>query len=465
MFGMGRGTRRGPDVSRPQADRDVEADDDGDGDGDSSGLAAMMTAGGNARMAEVGGMARGAGERIRGAGHTIAGAARHAKDAVVGAAGDAKDTITGTAGDAKDAITGAAGAVKGRAKGAVKGWKRKRADKKQAKADRQSERAAFDAEVAKLGFDSDWGVHGKDDLGTLKYLKDKACTPTSVPGFWTSAMGTASAYVGIDPDYEHMTQQEVAGVIVYSGQASYGMNALLRGQLASKNWVKHLRPMIAATTAGLAKLPDGARNYQGTKSEMKFAAALDQPLDQDKMVDKKQDPKAILSVPEVYRADGWNPAFSTYFRDEIAKGRTIQEPAFLSTTIVRGSYGGAPPVTRIIKDPKGKSIVDLSLVGSEKELLMAPGQRFVIDKVTLKGSTKDSGEVANPGAKFPQVDASATAVNEAGKEWEVECTHVGGPEASKATKKKAGEDGGEKKDVKKRSKRLPRLQKKKLGEG
>lgn len=452
MFGIGRATRRGSATATPDTDPG-EADAS-----DPHGLAAMMSAGGNATMAEL---ADGASNRARSAGRAVAGAARRAVGVGADLAEHARDTARDVAHTVGDEVSGAAGEVVDRARGAVRGWKRRRGEKKQARRDKAAEKAAYEAEVAKLGFDAEWAVFGKDDLATLQYLNGKKCTPESVPGFWAAALGTAGNYV-IDPEYEHMSQAEIAGVIAYSGQASYGINAVLRGQVKSKNWVKHLKPIVPLATAGLAKLPDGARNFQGTKVEMKFAELDNKPLDQNLMLDPTKDANAVLAISEVYRADGWNPAFSAYFRDEVVEGRTIVEPAFLSTTVIRGSYGGAAPVTRVIREPKGKSIVDLSLIGSEKELLMAPGQRFVIDKITLKGGKKKGGPQPNPGAAFPEVDASPAAVNEPGKQWEVECTHVGGPEASKETKKKASSDG--KQAVKKRASRLPRLKKKKLGE-
>ncbi len=277
------------------------------------------------------------------------------------------------------------------------------------------------------------GYVGKgDDAATVKYVLGKGAHPLRFTSFVNSAKNQMKfKRTSWDKDqYQALPDEELQAVILYTGQPAYAMNAILRGLLKSDYWEGY-KQWIEPAKRGLAKLPGGARNFQ--QANPMFATGYDEAkgkspdefslsddlkknmLTTDKPVD------AIIDFDTVYRADYWGDAFNQAFANRYQVGRTFEEPAFLSTSLVKGSYdGGLAPVNLIITNVKNqaKSLLDLSQFAAEKEALLPPGSRFQVTKITysLDGQTKDCKK---PTQKFPDSDQGQTAFNQPGLKWEI----------------------------------------------
>lgn len=182
---------------------------------------------------------------------------------------------------------------------------------------------------------------------------------------------------------------------LYTGDAAYAMNAIMRGQAADEEWVRILEPWIQLARSGLAKMPKRTQNRQSEHT-----------LDDTKHEDSQ------LKIDTVYRADRTAPYFMPVF-EKFKKGAVIKEDAFLSTTSVQGSYGGN--VTRTITGVYGfgRSVYGLSQNKTENEILLPPGTQMKIDDIQS--------------TPFAQPDANADPRTQ--NLYDVKCSLVQVPEA------------------------------------
>lgn len=288
-----------------------------------------------------------------------------------------------------------------------------------------------------------------DDIETVKYVLNKGAGPHKITDMLNTAHGRVAGVRTGDPSrankYKDLSDEELRAVILYTGQAAYAMNAILRGLLKSKYW-DVFRRFLEPAKAGLAKMPRATeRNLHKTinaLSDDPTQEAYEQAQKTDTVPDLLKphvlDPKKgvhdQITIDTVYRADYWNPAFEQAFPNRFKVGTTFEEPGFLSTTFVEGSYGGAAPIQMTITGlQSGASVADISQVTVEKEVLLSPGLRFKVTKITLKDARgKDNGDAKvsdcpQPTAKFPKNDKGQEAFNQAGLIWEVTVEALGAP--------------------------------------
>ena len=162
-----------------------------------------------------------------------------------------------------------------------------------------------------------------------------------------------------------LRREEIMAIALYTTNAAYTMNAILRGQVDNDTAIAGLSPWIDLCVSGMAKLPRGAQNAQNGGA-----------------VDDAQNDDAWVDFDTVYRADHWGSAFTPLVRSEFAVGATIGEPAFLSTAVVPGLYGVGAVKRTIHNASAGKMIRDFSKTSAENEALFAPGTEMRIDTIT-----------------------------------------------------------------------------------
>lgn len=275
-----------------------------------------------------------------------------------------------------------------------------------------------------------------DDLDTVHYFgtglkKVATLKPEHIQGNKMAAditlarLRTNEALKGIAPD-------DLVALAYYTTDAAYPMNAILRGLLKSQPWIDAYGKYTPGAARALAALPQGARNYQG-KDEAEFAKfakkskvermfSSTKKLDPD-LVDKKQSPDAIVPIKAVYRNSSW---FGVPFAQDYRVGNTFVEKAFLSTTLIKDSYGKDMPIKWTINNAQvGRSLFGISAQTEEKEVLLPPGQQFKITSIVLIDKAKKTQTpVADPIKAYPNSDGGEKAYNNPNFIWEVQLTHV-----------------------------------------
>lgn len=179
-----------------------------------------------------------------------------------------------------------------------------------------------------------------------------------------------------------LTDADLVALSFYTTNAAYAINAVLRGLITTSAWQRAYRPWAERAAAALTKMPPGAMNQQG-----------------DQRIDPSQGAKKTILFDTVYRYDSLGrAAFANLFKGQYKVGATLAEPAFLSTTLIKGSYGGGEGggVSRTITDAgQAKNISALSAYPAENEALLPPGSTMQITAITdAKGkSVADPGKV------------------------------------------------------------------------
>jgi hypothetical protein len=186
-----------------------------------------------------------------------------------------------------------------------------------------------------------------------------------------------------------LTDSELTAIALYSGQAAYPMNQVLRGLITDPATIKAYLPWCLHLERALAKLPDTARNLMKGQDGAKL--------------DANQSDDAQVPIQTVYRNDEWSNAFAARFHSFIRQGGTLPEPGFLSTTVKRGAYNLDPnsksPVSRTIDvsdSSAGKSVIDLSSNKGENEVLFPPGTSMQITSI----KDEKGQSVPNPSAVY-----------------------------------------------------------------
>lgn len=286
-------------------------------------------------------------------------------------------------------------------------------------------------------------TRGKDDAGTVIYVAGKGSTPEMLDAFRTSANSHATK-LKQKPEYARykkvMSDKEIALVFLYTTQAAYAMNAILRGQLASERWMESYGQILGPTMKALEKVPRGAANLQ-----------------YDEMLDPSQAPDDVVRFDKTYRSDAWNGAFEEVFANDYCVGRGFEEPGFFSTSTVAGAYNKDFPVHRTITDvTTAKSISQLSDQAKEKEAVFPPGTRFRITSIEAQDEkTGKRTPVADPKALFQERDKGPQAFNRDGLHWHVTMKQV----AVAKGKKEKKQDRKDNKDIK----RAPQINTKEPG--
>ncbi len=303
--------------------------------------------------------------------------------------------------------------------------------KEAAEAKKKAEAAA----VARQKRINKWCVYGLDDPSAVDYCLANDASPERSASWLAGATSFLRVIKGNEANYKRfskvMSDEDIIMVLLYTTQASYAMNAILRGQLKSKPWVDAYGKLAVASAKALKKAPKGAKNVQGKAGA----------------IDPTQAAEKIVPIGTVYRSDGWSGFFNPVFASEYQTGRSLEERGFLSTTLVQGSYSANAPVRKTIEDAKvAREVADLSMVKSENEALFPPGQRFQIVSIECE-DTKAGGRVAvsNPAQAFPKADYGDKAFNRPGLIWHVKLKHVG---VAKGKKDKQPESTKDKKDKK-----------------
>jgi hypothetical protein len=184
-----------------------------------------------------------------------------------------------------------------------------------------------------------------------------------------------------------LTTEEMMALYLYTTNVAYSMNAVLRGQIEDPHVIRTLSPWCDLASSGARKLPSGAKNAQ------KGAGKIDPNAADDDWVD----------FDTVYRVDDWRDGFNQVVFDSYRQGGTLTEPAFLSTSMVKGSYiGGGSQVSRTIKGAQGaKTLRELSESPTENEALVPPGMSMKIDGIR----DRDTGAtIKDVGDHFGSVD-------------------------------------------------------------
>lgn len=283
-----------------------------------------------------------------------------------------------------------------------------------------------------------WCVYGLDDPSAVSYCITKESTPDDAANWLQQSTQWLNVVKNKPEVYARyskvMTDDEIILVVLYTTQASYAMNAVLRGQLKSKPWVDAYGKLAADSAKALKKAPKGATNAQGSGADR---ALIDPSRAEDK----------IVPIGTVYRCDNWSGFFDPVFASEYQTGRALEEPGFLSTTLVQGSYGSTMPVRKTIEDAKvSRSVADVSAVKTENEALFPPGQRFQIVSIELEDTTRGTRfGVGSPQTVFPMMDGGPQAFNRPGRIWHVRMKHTGVAKGKKNTRPAAGKDDKQKK--------------------
>jgi len=304
---------------------------------------------------------------------------------------------------------------------------------------------------------SKWWVHGQDLLSSANYCDlTKKASPDKAPALVAEAELHVATLKTEKPDvYKRlqatMNDRDLVMVALYSSQASYTMNAVLRGQLKSEPWVNAYAGLAAEAAAALKKAPKGVVNKLHTVQGKKLVD------------DSKKDDK-VVPVGNVYRCDSWSGFFDPVFANEYRVGRSLKEPGFLSTTVNKGAYAADAPVKKTIEDPKiARAIGDMSMVATENEVLFPPGQRFQIKSIELEDTELGKRvPVADPTTLLPNSDYGKQAFNGAGKVWHVVLKQVG---VAKGKKDGSGGKKGKSKasDTEAQAKKPPTFLEKLLG--
>jgi len=263
-----------------------------------------------------------------------------------------------------------------------------------------------------------------------------------------------------------MTSDELTALVLYTSNAAYSMNEVLRGIEKDPRVIAYWTPWTELATAALLKAKGPARASLLTERESSSerAAVGDEQAGRKKdatfskknqlgkfaanrtkqgRADKKQrharrakgpaqpGPSKEKRVPHVYRMvkfpEAYEPVFQNY-----RVGGVIEEKGFMSTA-KNPAYGRNFPIQWRIWDPTGGKIVEaVSNTPGEEEVLFAPGQRVQIDSLKFvwrnhpqAGKDKIRGpkteSVSGATDRFPLSDRSPQAWNDhKEKVWDVE---------------------------------------------
>lgn len=165
-----------------------------------------------------------------------------------------------------------------------------------------------------------------------------------------------------------LSQDEIMAVNLYTTQAAYVMNNVLRGLVKNEKAVRTYLPWCLKLDSALAKLPKEVSNGQ-------FWG--------EKVDDSKAEGESI-DLQNVYRTDIWTDGMASYMQANWKVGAKVADPAFLSATTIKGSYVGNSPIGRTI-DVSGNapaSVLNLSNNKKENEVLFRPGTQMQIDSIT-----------------------------------------------------------------------------------
>jgi len=337
------------------------------------------------------------------------------------------------------------------------------AEKQKAEDERKAaeeKRAAEEKEKNKARALRKYYVPDLDDPAAVQYCAvDKQASPDDLKTYTAYAIGMVNVlkFKTVYQRYKHMSDEQIANVILYTTNAAYPMNAILRGQLKSAKWMGAYGAAVKDVVKSLKKMPKGVKNEQGKNAD-------DTPnlLDKDKGEDK------IVPIGSVYRNDLWSSFFDPVFVNDFKVGRALEEPGFFSATVVQGSYQPNAPVRRTIEGAKvSRSLEDISAVNTEREALFAPGQRFSITNIELEDTKRGvRTAVSDPQALMPQKDGGKHAFNRPGLVWHVKLKHTGVAKGKKADKGKEKEaDKGKQKAKGDDEAKAPGLLEKMLGLG
>ena len=243
-----------------------------------------------------------------------------------------------------------------------------------------------------------------------------------------------------DKQFDHLNGAELFALVLYSTNAAYPMNAMMRGLLKSQAWQDLYGEYMAPLVAGLRKLQAGAVNHQavddaavkqhqeltGTKrtrfngkkiAKREAAAQALIPGMASKMIDPTQSPTARLDIKTLYR----NMRYEGVDFSQFVVGGTITEAGFMSTSAKKDAYGAGHPVKWTMTNVKNaRSLAGISQMTSEFELLLPPGQQFKVVRVErVNNDTGQRQPVAVPLQKFPD-----GTHKEDGFHWEITLDHT-----------------------------------------
>lgn len=242
-----------------------------------------------------------------------------------------------------------------------------------------------------------------------------------------------------DAKFNHLNDAQLMSLCLYTTNAAYPLNAMLRGLLKSKGWVEAYGHYLDPLGSGIRNLHAGVQNHQdandpslikyqelmGTKrtafNGRKVAARHKEaeellPSLHSKMVSKEAKPSDRLDITTVYR----NMRYEGMDFSQFVVGNTITEPGFSSTSAKKNAYGPNHPIKWTIQNVNNaRSLAGISQLSNEFEMLLPPGQQFKvvrIERVKTDGSNRTV--VANPLAQFPNGTHT-----EAGYYWDIILDH------------------------------------------
>jgi hypothetical protein len=198
-----------------------------------------------------------------------------------------------------------------------------------------------------------------------------------------------------------LTEDELIAVQLYTGGASYPMNAVLRGELQDEGSIRAYLPWALKLDSALSKMPSTVRNLQTGRAGATEHAKIDPTKEAGEMLD--------ISTISVYRADKWTPAFQQEVQSNWAVGATITNPSFFSTTTIKGSYPGSVQRNIRLKDKQAAaSIIDISSVKHENEVLFRPNTQMKITAIRKVGGQlpkvpMNFDRVQNPEADLTEI--------------------------------------------------------------
>lgn len=227
----------------------------------------------------------------------------------------------------------------------------------------------------------------KAEQDTIAWLgKEMGVTLGTVNQFVGAAQGALAKIAAKDLKNYHdhgLTDEDLLAVAMYTTNAAYAINAILRGQIKDPAWAAAYSGWGAKAAAALPKMPKGAVNKQG-----------------EGKIDPSQADTARINFDTVYRFDGLDrPAFQNLFLSGYKVGASLTEPGFLSTTLIKGSYDlGKTGITRTISNASAaKNISALSAFPAENEALLTPQTKMTVTSIV----DRDTGAaVSDPSKKY-----------------------------------------------------------------
>lgn len=141
-----------------------------------------------------------------------------------------------------------------------------------------------------------------------------------------------------------LTKSEYAAIRIYTSNAAFKMNRLLRDAAYSTDL--ELQAFVDAAQQGLMKMP---KHTQPTRRGLTLHGA---------------DLEKLLSTYTV--------------------GAVVEDDAFVSTALPGGGFGGN--IEMLVSGTKGVDVAQYSHYKNEKEVLFMPGTRFRVDRVERTGN-------------------------------------------------------------------------------